>query len=183
MNLSISIPYSELEIIQACVRKESWAQKKIYEDFHNGMLAICMRYASNSDDALDILHEGFLKVFLNIHRYEIGTMLGAWIRRIMVNTAIDYYRKETKRMTSSLEEAKTVTLNSNSPIQTLAVEEVMKAVQKLSPIYRSVFNLYVIEGFSHKEISKTLNITESTSRSNLVKARNKLKSFLTDYER
>lgn len=182
MNITVSLPISELELIQACVRRENWAQKKIYEDYHNGMLAVCIRYSNTHDDALDILHEGFLKVFMNIQHYEVGTMLAAWIRRIMVNTAIDYYRKESKRITSDLEEARTMTINNNTPIQSMSADEVMSAVQKLSPIYRSVFNMYVVEGYSHKEIAEKLNITESTSRSNLVKARNKLKELLTGYE-
>ena len=119
MNIAVNLHSSELDIIQACIRKEEWAQQWVYEEFHHSMLGVCMRYASSENEAMDLLHEGFLKV-----------------------------------------------------------EEIMTAIQKLSPIYRSVFNLYVIEGFSHKEISEKLGITESTSRSNLVKARIKLKELL-----
>ncbi|MDQ3141426.1 MAG: RNA polymerase sigma factor [Bacteroidota bacterium] len=182
MNISVPLNLNESELILACINRENWAQKKVYEDFHSQMLAVCLRYANSNDEAMDILHEGFLKVFNNIKSYEAGTLLGAWIRRIMVNTAIDYYRKEKRRFTYDLEEARTMTMNHVNPIHKMTVEEVMKAVQKLTPIYRAVFNLYVIEGFSHKEISQQLGITESTSRSNLVKARTKLKVFLKDYE-
>ena len=178
MDYSLNISSNEASLIQACMAGESWAQKRIYEEHHNAMLNVCMRYSSSQEDALDILHDGFLKVFQNIHQYQSGTLIGAWIKRIMINTAIDFYRKEKRRFTSDLEDAKTVSVSSVNPIHNLAIEEVMKAIHQLSPMYRSVFNLFVIEGLSHKEISETLHITESTSRSNLVKARLKLKEIL-----
>jgi len=100
------------------------------------------------------------------------------MRRIVVNTSIDYYRSKSRRQTADLDEAQHINHGSSSPIDALTLEEVMKAVQKLSLTYRSVFNLYIIEGYSHKEISDILGITESTSRSNLVKARQKLRELL-----
>ena len=110
-------------------------------------------------------------------------MLSAWIRRIMVNTAIDFYRRESRRSTTDLDEARTVWVDGQNVIGELNAEDVMKAIQMLSPIYRSIFNLYVMEGYSHKEIADTLHISEGTSRSNLVKARQKLKEMLMHYER
>jgi RNA polymerase sigma-70 factor (ECF subfamily) len=178
MNIAIPIQPTELELIHAAVERQAWAQQKIYEDNYRLMMAVCMRYSNSSDDAYDILHDGFLKVFMNIHTYEPGTLLQAWIRRIMVNTAIDYYRKESRRTTRDLDEAKTMASSRNGPIEAITAQEVMKAVQKLPNIYRSVFNMFVIEGYSHREIAEHLGITESTSRSNLVKARTKLKDLL-----
>jgi len=178
MNIAIHLHSSELDIIQACIQREEWAQQKIYEEYHNVMLGICMRYSASEDEAMDILHEGFIKVFQGIQLYEPGTNLGAWIRRIMVNTSIDCYRKEKRRMTEDLKEANMFAQYTGNPLANISVEEIMVAIQKLTPIYRSVFNLYVIEGFSHREISEQLGITESTSRSNLVKARSKLKELL-----
>ncbi|MBK6699403.1 MAG: RNA polymerase sigma factor [Saprospiraceae bacterium] len=180
MELSITILNNESELIEACIRKETWAQQRVYEEHYTKMLGVCLRYANSQDDALDILHDGFLKVFLNIHSYEIGTQFSAWIRRIMVNTSIDYYRKEHRRITSDIDDAKTLTVYSSNPIDTMTLEEVMGAMQKLSPTYRSVLNLYVVDGYSHKEVSEMLGITESTSRSNLVKARQKLKEILKE---
>jgi RNA polymerase sigma factor (sigma-70 family) len=178
--MEYAIPFnpSEDQLIQACIEKQQWAQQKVYEDHYQTMMGVCMRYSNSRDDAYDILHEGFLKVFQNMQSYVPGTLLGAWIRRIMVNTAIDFYRRESRRVTQDLDQAKSLSYHSTHPVTSMTVEEVMKAVQKLSPIYRSVFNLYVIEGYSHKEIADTLGITESTSRSNLVKARTKLKDLL-----
>lgn len=180
MNINIAIPLnpSEQELVQACSERQEWAQRRIYEDHYKTMMAVCLRYSNSNEDAFDILHEGFLKVFLNIQSYEPGSLFQAWIRRIMVNTAIDFYRRESRRTTYDLDEARSMTYSKNGPIESMTVEEVMKAVQQLPPIYRAVFNMFAIEGYSHREIAEHLGITESTSRSNLVKARTKLKEML-----
>ncbi len=174
----IDIPYSEAEFIQACSNKESWAMKILYEEFYPDMYPVCLRYASCESDALDILHDAFIKVFKNIDKYKAGTSLKAWIKRIMVNASIDYYRKETRRRTSDIDEVIGVSDHSPDVISHISEEELLDSLQELSPAYRSVFNLYIIEGYSHKEIAAKLDISESTSRSNLVKARNKLKELL-----
>lgn len=179
MDVALSIKYKEDGFIKACARKERWAQKKLYEENYSSMMGVCLRYANNEDDAMDILHEGFIKVFKNISKYQVGTSLSAWIRRIMVNTAIDFYRKSIRRRTEDLEHAYDVGSADVDAISQCSEKEIMEAVQKLSPAYRTVFNLYVVEGYSHKEIGDLLGITESTSRSNLVKARGKLKLLLT----
>jgi RNA polymerase sigma-70 factor (ECF subfamily) len=180
MDLSLNIEHNEIDLIKACVRQEKWAQKEIYETFYATMLPICMRYAIHSDDARDILHEGFIKVFRNISKYKAGTNLKSWIKRIMVNTAIDIYRKNQKRRTENLENVYHVSNNDVEVHSQINAKEILKALNSLTPSYRMVFNLYVIEGYSHKEIGKILSITESTSRSNLVKARNKLKLILLE---
>lgn len=179
MELILRKSLEERDYIEACILKESWALKKLYEDHYSIMFPVCMRYANNDDDALDILHDGFIKVFNNLEKYQIGTSLVAWIKRIMVNTAIDYYRKETRRRTADLDQV--VDLSSDDPdvISSLSAEELLSSLQQLSPAYRSVFNMYVIEGYSHKELADILGITESTSRSNLVKARHKLKEIIS----
>lgn len=178
MGISIGVVSVESELIQACIRKEAWAMQKLYEENYGSMYAICLRYTNSKDEAIDILHDAFLKIFNKIHTYESGTMLQAWMKRITVNTCIDYFRKESKRYHSDLDDARTVKNNSMSPIDGLGLEEILKAVQKLPTAYRSVFNMHVIDGYSHKEISEILHINESTSRSNLVKARQKLKELL-----
>lgn len=179
MSLSISLEKQERDFIDACIARERWAQKQLYEDNYSLLMGVCLRYASNQDDALDILHEGFIKILNNIHKYQPGTSLIAWMRRIMVNTAIDYYRMQTRRRTEDLETAYSVQSGDPDALSQLTVQEIIKCIQQLSPAYRSVFNLYVVEGFSHKEVADILEITESTSRSNLVKARSKLKNLLT----
>ena len=178
MDLALRVNYEENDLIQACVRQERWAQQRLYEDHYSKLMGVCLRYSNNKEDALDILHEGFIKVFRNISKYQSGTSLIAWMRRIMVNTAIDYYRKSIRRRTDDLETAYDVRTSDPDAISQCSEKEILAAIQTLSPAYRSVFNLYVIEGFAHKEIAEQLGITESTSRSNLVKARAKLKEIL-----
>lgn len=178
MDFAIPLNYEESDLISACIRKERWAQKVLYEEHYPKMIGVCLRYASNQDEALDILHEGFIKVFKNMHRYEPGTSLPSWIRRIMVNTAIDYYRKMVRRRTEDLDMAYHVGTNDADAISQMTEQEILRSIQDLTPAYRAVFNLYVIEGYSHKEIAELLDITESTSRSNLVKARVKLQEAL-----
>jgi len=178
MDVSLKVQYSEEDFIFACVRGEKWAQRKIYEDNYSYMLPVCLRYAIDENEALDILHEGFIKVFRHISKYTPGTSLTAWIRRIMVNTAIDYYRKQSKRRTTNLDTVYDMKETGPDVISEMSADEILKALQNLTPSYRTVFNLYVVEGYSHKEIAKELGITESTSRSNLVKARGKLREAI-----
>jgi RNA polymerase sigma-70 factor (ECF subfamily) len=178
MDIAIPFNYEESDLITACIRKERWAQKVLYEEHYPKMMGVCLRYASNQDEALDILHEGFIKVFKNMHRYEPGTSLSSWIRRIMVNTAIDYYRKMVRRRTEDIDTVYHVGTDDADALSQMTEQEILQAIQNLTPAYRAVFNLYVIEGYSHKEIADLLDITESTSRSNLVKARVKLQEAL-----
>lgn len=178
MDISIQIDHEERDLIQACIKQEKWAQKELYESFYASMLPVCIRYARNNNDAKDILHEGFIKVFRNITKYKPGTNLHSWIKRIMINTAIDTYRKNVKRRTEDIDKVYNISSSEPDVHSQMNAAEIMKALSALTPAYRMVFNLYVIEGYSHREIGKELSITESTSRSNLVKARNKLKLIL-----
>ncbi len=179
MDIALPINYQERDLIKACVRQERWAQQVLYEEHYSAMMGVCLRYSNQEEDALDILHEGFIKVFKNISKYQPGTSLNAWIRRIMVNTAIDFYRKNIRRRTEDIVQAFDLSTNDADAISQCSEKEILDAIQQLSPAYRTVFNLYVIEGYSHKEVADLLNISESTSRSNLVKARIKLKTILT----
>ncbi len=177
--MDVTLTFQDEEnFINACIHNERWAQKKLYEDFYPVMMGLCLRYANTDEDAMDILHEGFIKVFRHISKYQPGTSLSAWIRRIMVNTSIDYYRKENRRRTENIDKAFAVSTADVDAVSKCGEAEILKAIQQLTFSYRSVFNLYVLEGFSHKEIAGQLGITESTSRSNLVKARIKLKEIL-----
>ncbi len=178
MDIVLKLQNKEQTLIQACINKERWAQKELYEEFYGKMMGVCMRYATNREEARDVLHEGFIKVFKNLHKYNPGTSLSAWIRRIMVNTSIDFYRKNSKRRTEDIDQVQHYSSNEPDAVSKVSEREILKAVQKLSPVYRTVFNLYAIEGFPHKEIAQKLGITESTSRSNLLKARLKLQALL-----
>ena len=167
------------EWILAGIEKEKWAQRKIYECIYPLIYAVCLRYASYSEEADDILQEGFIKVFGNIQKFNLGTSFLAWSKRIFINTAIDYYRRESKKKTENIENVYHVDSKDVDVVSKLTEMEILGLVQKLSPVYRAVFNLFVIEGYTHREIAESLGISESTSRSNLVKARSKLKDFLS----
>jgi RNA polymerase sigma factor (sigma-70 family) len=179
MNIALPLENEEEGLIQACVRRERWAQQALYETYYSQMMGVCLRYANDEEEALDILHEGFIKVFRHIKKYQPGTSLTAWVRRIMVNTSIDYYRKNMRRRTEDIEQAYDLSSTDADAISQCSEREILAAIQELTPAYRAVFNLYIIEGYSHREIAEMLDITESTSRSNLVKARLKLKEMLS----
>ena len=179
MDLTFNIQQSESDFISACINNENWAQQKLYEDHYTVMYPVCLRYATDEEEAMDILHEGFIKVFRYIAKYQVGTSLTAWIKRIMINTAIDYYRKKSRRRVEDIDDARAVFSDEPDAVSKISAEEIIDSLQKLSPAYRSVFNLYIIEGYSHREVAEILNISESTSRSNLVKARHKLRILLS----
>ncbi|MEO1450746.1 MAG: RNA polymerase sigma factor, partial [Bacteroidota bacterium] len=144
------------------------------------MMVVCMRYTYDREEARDVLHEAFMKVYRNLHKFEQGTNLGAWIRRIMINTAIDHYRKQAKRPNLVEINHAVHEVDMHDVVADLSAQEILGMVQKLSPAYRMVFNLYVIEGYSHKEVGKMLGISEGTSKSNLAKARAKLQRMILE---
>lgn len=179
MDFTINLERVEKDFIAALNRQERWAQQQLYEQHYSKLMGICLRYGGSRDEALDLLHEGFIKAFHNINRYKPGTSLYSWLRTLMVNTCIDYYRKNMRRRTEDIDTAYQVKQDEPDVLSQLSEQEILAAVQELSPAYRAVFNLYVVEGFSHKEIGEALDITESTSRSNLAKARLKLMEYFT----
>jgi len=151
----------------------------MYKMFYGQMMNICLRYAKNSDDAVEILNTGFLKVFQNMEKYKgEGEYLNAWIRKVMVNTALDKIRFEKNRYYN------TVPLNinndsvhiENDAVSKLGEEDLIRMIEDLPPASRSVFNMYVFENYNHKEIGEILNITESTSQWHLLNARRILMS-------
>lgn len=180
MDFALNLERTETDFVTALSRQERWAQQLLYEQHYGKMMGICLRYAGSRDEALDLLHEGFIKAFQNIKRYRPGTSISAWIRTIMVNTCIDYYRRNVRRRTEDIDTVYSATNDDPDILSNLTEQEILAAVQELSPAYRAVFNLYVVEGYSHKEIGEALDITESTSRSNLVKARMKLQEFFAN---
>ncbi len=180
MDLSLTLKNGEEDFILACSRNEEWAQKMLYENFYPKLYPVCMRYTSDKDQALDVLHEGFLKIFKNIGKYKHGTNLEAWLKRIVINTAIDHYRKKGRNRTTDIEAAYDVSSLDADAVSQMNAEAIMLAITELPDQYRTIFNLFIIEGYSHGEISEKLDINESTSRSNLAKARKRLKQILIE---
>jgi len=179
MDYTIKLEQDEGEFVDALCRGDREAQRVLYETYYSPLMAVCQRYTGSEDEAMDLLHESFIKIFGKIDRYQSGTALLAWMRRITVNTAIDYYRRNVRRRTEDLEKAYQLSSDVPDVISACSAREILAAVQQLPPTYRTIFNLFVIEGYSHKEIAVQLGITDSTSRSNLVKARSKLQKALT----
>lgn len=167
-------------ILQECIDGNRNAQRKLYEYYYPTMMGVCNRYATDRDEAAFILNNGFFKVFKHLKKFdaEVGN-LEAWIRRIMINTAIDHFRRNSRRQrTMDVDTAYPMQQESSSVVAELNAEDILKLVQQLTPAYRASFNLYVVEGYSHKEVAKKLGISEGTSKSNLAKARGKLKQML-----
>lgn len=169
--------WSNSELISGCKEFNPEARRVLYEKYSAQMYSICMRYANNKDDANDIFQQGFYLVYKNIAQIRDPKAMSGWIKRIFVNAALDHFKKN-KRSTA-LEENQIESnenLNDwNDAISNLAAEEITALIQKLPNAYRTVFNLYVIDNMSHKEIADKLSISEGTSKSNLHDARKILK--------
>lgn len=174
----------EHDIIKGCLKNDRSSQKALYEQYYGKMLGVCLRYAKDKEQAKDILHEAFLKVFTNLKNFNGTGSFEGWIRRIMVNTSIDHLRKNKQNyLIVSTVYANEKASNMVAEVEddvflNIDKEEILKAVQELTPAYRTVFNLYVIEEFTHKEIAEMLDISEGTSKSNLSKAKFNLKKNL-----
>ncbi|NMC98766.1 MAG: sigma-70 family RNA polymerase sigma factor [Bacteroidales bacterium] len=176
------------KIVDACVRGDRMNQEVLYKSFYGKMLTVCMRYSKNKEEAYDILQEGFVKVFNKLKNFEKKGSLEGWIRRIMANTAIDHIRKKKDFYLSSDElfEMDNLVDDSNDESELdellqMKADVIITFVQKLSPAYRTVFNMYVIENMTHQEIADYLNISVGTSKSNLAKAKNNLKEMVLTY--
>jgi len=161
-----------------CMSGVAGSQKKLYYNFYGFAMGICLRYARNRDEAVEILNDGFYKVLTRLDKYDPSKPFLPWLSRIMTNTAIDHYRAELKHpITSDLAELE-IKVEENDIQSKLNYEDLLKLVQALPPGYRTVFNLFAIDGFTHEEIAKQLRISVGTSKSNLFKARQKLMSML-----
>src|SRR5215211_5021956 len=146
-------------------------QRELYERFAPKMYGVCLRYAGSAEEAEDILQEGFIKVFNKIASFRNEGSFEGWIRRIFVNTAIEHYRKKTYLQPITEQEENTMEANYLSVLDSLAEKDIVQLVQQLSPGYRTVFNMYVIEGYTHKQIADELGINEGTSKSQLSRAK------------
>ncbi len=171
-----------IEIVNGCIRGERKCQQIVFQKFYGKMLGLCMRYSKNREEARDVLQDGFIKVFASIKTYGGNGSFEGWIRRIITNTAIDFYRKNKNLAVdanSELVETSGEAISEDDEMEPdyihISTAEVMEGVQKLSPAYRAVFNLYAIDGFTHKEIAEKLGISEGTSKSNYAKAKMNLR--------
>ncbi len=158
-------------LLKECKRGKSRSQEELYRRFASAMYGLCLQYASNEEDAQDIMQEGFIKVFAKLDQVKNPAALPGWIRRVMINTALEKYRSQVilQRVDEVREEHHEEA--GNDALDRLSCDELVGLIQTLTPRYRVVFNLYAIEGFTHQEISEELGISIGTSKSNLSRAR------------
>ena len=174
--------YTIEELIVKCRSGERKAQEMLYKQFASKMFGACLRYAVDKTEAEDMLQNGFIKVFQKINDYRGEGSFEGWIRRIMVHSSIEYYRKHHKMMVVELEESGHDTPVNAVATQNLDSKYLLQLIQQLSPGYRMIFNLYAIEGYSHKEIAGIVGITEGASKSQLSRARAILKEKIIKLE-
>lgn len=185
------MPNKEIEnIIVGCVHQKRDSQKLFYKKYYGLAYSICIRYGNREDDVVEVINDGFLKIFKHIeqfkpnhHNIEISVM--AWIKKIMIHTSIDRFRKEKKHsFVSELKDDLPIgQVMVESVIDKLAYTDIIRLIHQLSPVYRTVFNLYVIDGFTHSEIAEQLHISVGTSKSNLSKAKTNIQKMLVTIDK
>ena len=159
------------DIVKGCISGKRKAQEQLFKRFSDEMFGVCLYYSKDYTEAEDTLHEGFMKVFQKISQFQGKGSLAGWIKRIMINTALEKYRKHTQMYAIGEDIDAELDIVPERVTQDLAVQDLLNLVRELSPQYKMVFNLYAIDGYSHKEISEMLGISEGTSKSNLARAR------------
>jgi RNA polymerase sigma factor (sigma-70 family) len=170
------------KLVRDCLAKKPEAQKQLYGHFSESMLGICYRYTKSLKDAEDVLQEGFVKVFRNLHQFKHEGELGAWVRRIMVNTALNFLKRNRKyqdEMFFTEEYMHPVT--DDDPQLHLNAKELADLIRQLPSGYQTIFNLYAVEGYSHIEIGEMLGISDGTSRSQYARARALLATWITKH--
>ncbi len=159
------------DYIRKCIKGDQRAQTELYKRYASKMFGVCLRYSRDSSEAEDNLQEGFIRVFTKISQYGFKGSFEGWMRRIMVNTALEKFRKKNQLFpVEDMVIYEKISLTDDT-ISAISADDLLKMIQKLPPRYRMVFNLYVIEGYSHQEIADMMNISEGTSKSNLSRAR------------
>ena len=193
MNAAIKKAFSnflsgeELKLaIEGCVLNDRLSQNRIYNSFYNYAMSICGIYTTNYEDSVEIINDGFLKIFKEIYRYQPAyadhiLSFKGWLRKIMLYTTIDHFRKNQKhRFTKELDNEADWSSAGEDPLDKVSYNEIVRSMQKLTPGYRIIFNLFIVENFSHEEISKSLGISIGTSKSNLARGRKQLQKILLD---
>jgi RNA polymerase sigma-70 factor (ECF subfamily) len=161
--------WTDKELIETCLKDNPKAQKMLYDTYSSVLFGICLRYSKNEEEAQDILQDSFIKIFTKLDTYQFTGSFEGWLKRIVTNTSIEYYRKKI-----TMEHLEEIGFNKYLAIDSdrgLEVEELLKMIQELPEGYRMVFNMYAIDGYTHGEIATKLNISEGTSKSQLSRAR------------
>lgn len=172
----------EVELITACINKEQRAEYELYERTYSYLMSICLRYVRSEEEAREMFNIGFFRILSNLKKYELNTSFKSWINKVMVNVLIDEYRKEKKHYNNieyvenyaAMEEHAEV----NGALANMDVKQINDLILQLPPVSQKVFNMYVIDGFSHKEIADTLGMSDGTSRWHLSFSKQRLKEMI-----
>jgi len=164
------------------MKEKRESQKDLYKHYYSYSLSICLRFSYDRDDAVLIMNDGFMKVFKYINKFDLSKPFEPWLRRIMINSAVDNYNKSKKEKDNMELDDSLVEVSADTAIMDkINYEEMLELVRKLPDAYRTVFNLIAIEGYKHREVAVMLNITEGTSKSNYNRAKKKLQGYLNIY--
>ncbi|GHN02168.1 DNA-directed RNA polymerase sigma-70 factor [Cytophagales bacterium WSM2-2] len=168
-------------LLEGCLRHDRTSQKSLYKEFYSYGMSICLRYADSRDEAAEILNDGFMKIFSTLNKFDFDKPFQPWLRKILINLSINRYHKRQRQV-----ETEEITEFNNGAdderiLSGISYQEVVELLHKLPPSYRAVFNLHVIEGYSHEEIAVMLNISAGTSKSNLFKAKEHLKKIVGEF--
>lgn len=153
----------------------------LYQEFYAYGMSICLRYADNRDEAAEILNDGFMKVFQNINKFDLTRPFKPWLRRIIVNTAINHYHQKNRALKAEELDRVNQSASEEKILSGISYDEIVEMLRKLPPAYRTVFNLHVIEGYKHEEIAAMLGVSVGTSKSNLFKAKEQLRRILNNF--
>ena len=179
-NLQMNADEKLISILKGCLKNKRSSQKELYQHFYAYGMSIGLRYAGNEDEAVMILNDGFMKVFKYLKNFDLEKPFKPWFRRIIVNTAIDHYNVAAKHPVMNDVEDVHEADKSADAISGISYQEIVALMSKLPPSYRAVFNLYVIEGYSHDEIADKLGVSVGTTKSNLFKAKRKMQEMLEE---
>lgn len=178
MNEQSNHTLADSDLIRGCIDGNRQMQQAFYKKFSPKMYGVCLRYSGNAEDANDLLQEGFIKVFKNLAKFRGDGSFEGWVRRIFVNTSIEHFRKKIKLYNVTEVQENTIEDIELNILDSMAEKDIIALVHELSPGYKAVFNMHVVEGYSHKEIADILGITEGTSKSQLARAKGVLKKSL-----
>ena len=172
------------QLVKECLQEKAAAQKLLFDRFSRIMMTVCLRYAQDTLEAQDIMQDGFIKVFNSLDKFHHDGSLEGWVKRIMINTALDAYRRNKKRRNAlELDDENAMEISDQENVLgDISIKFLLKLIQDLPEGYRMVFNMFAIEGYSHKEIAKELNISVNTSKSQYSRARSYLQKMLIQVE-
>lgn len=170
------------QLLKDCLKLKPEAQRRLYDHFAPSMLGVCFRYTKSISDAEDVLQEGFVKVFKHLKQYKSDGELGAWIRKIMVNTALNYLKSNRKyQYDLSFDEMPLHLVSTDNPEVTLQTKELAELIRQLPTGFQTIFNLHAVEGYTHVEIASMLGISDGTSRSQYARARSLLIEWIEKF--